>query len=435
MRKTRPSTNTGASSEMPSFSFWLTALCLLAVLMQIGLAFHTPVGQNGLFHTPDEGAHLQYVRYVAEHSTTPKFEGYSGVGGYEAHQPPAYYILAGNLYRAVSPFTDSPARWVRLLSVLFGVLAMLAVYKTSRWLYNGSQTMALAATAFYGLLPMNLFLNSAINNDPLANLMFALCVMETAQIYAQRELNPWPITRIGLWLGIGLLTKMNFAIAFGFVMFAIILSPGRDRRQKWITALISSVISLCLAAPYWISTIRSRPDDPLLLKAFEQTFKTTALADQIITQTGGMLGYIKLVTNWTFKSFWFAYGTPSTMKVGMPAFWQDGVYNVLLIVCVIAFVGYIFGLFTNKSDNSQALPTWWWPAWALIAVVVLGFAGFTLKYFQTQGRYLFGALGPIAIIFAFGWRSIFPRAVRGGADLILILTMVTLSAMAIFTIW
>lgn len=420
---------------MPSFSFWLTALCVLAALMQIGLAFHTPVGQNGLFHTPDEGAHLQYVRYVAEHTSTPKFEGYSGVGGYEAHQPPAYYIMAGNLYRGVNAFTDSPARWVRLISVLCGILAMLAIYKTTRWLYTGSQTMALAAAAFYGLLPMNLFVNSAINNDPLANLMFALCVMDVAQLYAQRELNPWPIGRIGLWLGIGLLTKMNFIIAFGFVILAIILSPGRDQRQKWITSIISSAIALCLAAPYWISTIRSRPDDPLLLKAFEQTFKSTALADQIARQVGGMLEYIQLVANWTFRSFWFAYGTPQTKAVGMPAFWQDGVYGVLLIWSVIALAGYIIGLFTNKNENSPALPTWWWPAWALIAVVVLGFAGFTLKYFQTQGRYLFGALGPISILFVFGWRSIFPKTAKAGADLLLILAMVTLSTMAIFTIW
>ena len=123
------------------------------------------------------------------------------------------------------------------------------------------------------------------------------------------------------------------------------------------------------------------------------------------------------------------------MKVGAPGFWPDGIYNVLLALSLICVVGYLFGLFTNKQDNTQALPMWWWPAWILIAAVVMAFAAFTFKYFQTQGRYIFGALAPISLMFVYGWRSIFPKRVRGSADLLLILLMVVLSAMAVFTIW
>jgi hypothetical protein len=66
----------------------LAAHSLLAIAYNLA----TPFGNNGYPNTPDEGAHFQYVAYVAREWRLPKFEGYAGVG-YEAHQPPLYYFL------------------------------------------------------------------------------------------------------------------------------------------------------------------------------------------------------------------------------------------------------------------------------------------------------------------------------------------------------
>ena len=77
-------------------------LLVVGVHFVLAIAYNltTPFGNNGYANTPDESAHFQYVAYVAHHWRLPIFEGYEGVG-YEAHQPPLYYFLAGLAYHLV----------------------------------------------------------------------------------------------------------------------------------------------------------------------------------------------------------------------------------------------------------------------------------------------------------------------------------------------
>jgi hypothetical protein len=99
-RKRRAKAKAGSEDFRGTPSALLWAVVAVFLVLSLLFNFRTPVGRNGYFHTPDEGAHIAYVRYVAEQGRLPRFEGYSGVG-YEAHQPPLYYTLAAQVWRVV----------------------------------------------------------------------------------------------------------------------------------------------------------------------------------------------------------------------------------------------------------------------------------------------------------------------------------------------
>jgi hypothetical protein len=142
----------------------LAAHSLLAIAYNLA----TPFGNNGYPNTPDEGAHFQYVAYVAREWRLPKFEGYEGVG-YEAHQPPLYYFLAAVVYA----LTGGEGKAVRLLSTLCSAGVVWLVWLTLRRLAPERPLLALTGMGFAAFLPMHIAIGSAVGNDALTNLLFA----------------------------------------------------------------------------------------------------------------------------------------------------------------------------------------------------------------------------------------------------------------------
>jgi hypothetical protein len=162
----------------------LTAHCLLAIAYNLA----TPFGNNGYPNTPDEGAHFQYVAYVAREWRLPKFEGYAGVG-YEAHQPPLYYFLAAVVYM----LAGGEGKAVRLLSTLCSAGVVWLVWLTLHRLAPERPLLALTGMGFAAFLPMHIAIGSAVGNDALTNLLFAatLYALLANLSNAQRQLiNP-----------------------------------------------------------------------------------------------------------------------------------------------------------------------------------------------------------------------------------------------------
>ena len=168
----------------------LTAHCLLAIAYNLA----TPFGNNGYPNTPDEGAHFQYVAYVAREWRLPKFEGYAGVG-YEAHQPPLYYFLAAVVYT----LAGGEGKAVRLLSTLCSAGVVWLVWLTLRRLAPERPLLALTGMGFAAFLPMHIAIGSAVGNDALTNLLFAAVLygllVNLGNARAFEALTPSPLSR------------------------------------------------------------------------------------------------------------------------------------------------------------------------------------------------------------------------------------------------
>lgn len=90
------------------------ALLLAAVLLRAFLLGATPFGQtvaHRLERLNDDPAHLNYVRYLAEHHAFPVQTHHSREpGDFEYYQPPLYYLVCAPLYacRLVPSLARSP---------------------------------------------------------------------------------------------------------------------------------------------------------------------------------------------------------------------------------------------------------------------------------------------------------------------------------------
>ncbi|RMF28308.1 MAG: hypothetical protein D6759_16100, partial [Chloroflexi bacterium] len=160
-------------------------LILLAYLV-IGFLY---AAKTPAWQVPDEPAHYNYVRHLAETGRFPVLE----MGDYdqdylarltaerfppdlpiepleyEDHQPPLYYLLAAPLYR----LTGGRLLPLRLLSLLLGAGLIPLAYAVARTLYPHRPVIALGAAAFVAFLPQHVAMMAGVNNDALAELLLA----------------------------------------------------------------------------------------------------------------------------------------------------------------------------------------------------------------------------------------------------------------------
>jgi hypothetical protein len=448
----------------------LTAHCLLAIAYNLA----TPFGNNGYPNTPDEGAHFQYVAYVAREWRLPKFEGYEGVG-YEAHQPPLYYFLAAAIYA----LTGGEGKAVRLLSTLCSAGVVWLVWLTLRRLAPERPLLALAGMGFAAFLPMHIAIGSAVGNDALTNLLFAAVLYAllvnlsnaTASPIAPENLHPLlkvppasrgnradslPLTSRGkpekrethdsvplakqgepsphsvplakrgepaggghlyqlfllpVLVGLTLLTKATGILLIPIMLLGVAIAV-RQQSGRWGAAFGAATLALVmtlLVSGWWLVRNYILYGDPLLQRTFLEVFAGTAKAQDFIK--GGMRWgqYAQLVADWTFRSFWFAYGAPETARTGLPNFLPDSVYLGLGALTLSAAVGFALRL----REPSPA----WARVWLLLAglclvLTLVSFVLFVRVFFQTQGRYFYPALLPISVFWALGWERLVPERYR-----------------------
>jgi hypothetical protein len=78
------------------------------------------------------------------------------------------------------------------------------------------------------------------------------------------------------------------------------------------------------------------------------------------------------------------------------------------------------------------------PVWRLvlvtIAAAVLGYVGYNLTFEQFQGRYLFTALVPIAMLLVLGWAAWLPRRLQAVGLVVIGTGLVGLNAYALLRV-
>ncbi len=159
---------------------YLTLGCLFAV--------NTPAWQ-----APDEPAHYNYVRYLAEKGAFPvlhmgdyphayleqikaaHFPPDMSIAPirYEFHQPPLYYALLAPVFA----LAHGSLLALRLASVALGAGIVSLAWLIGRRVFPGRPGPALGAAAFVAFLPQHLATVSQVGNDVLAELLFAAVLL------------------------------------------------------------------------------------------------------------------------------------------------------------------------------------------------------------------------------------------------------------------
>jgi hypothetical protein len=418
-------------------------LAVVAAYLVIGAlyAIYTPPWQ-----APDEPAHYNYIRALATTGHLPQMQtgdydqGYLTQIVFEQHfppdmsiapltyedwQPPLYYALAAPLFG----LTGGSLLALRLFSVALGAGIVILAFLLGRE-SRGDDTLALGAAAFVAFVPQHVAILASVNNDGLAELLLAAVMYGLVKF--QPGARTWPL---GLWLGLGLVTKLSCYIAVPLALLAYIqtlwpirpggIGQGADgigNRPAGIgnmfklppraySALGVIFIPLLVALPWWgRNLVLYGWPDVLGQLNHNRIVMGQITSAQWIAQYGwgSLLGRF---FTFTFQSFWGQFGW---MTTPLPPRY----YAIVGALALAALAGWGAAAWAQRATlwrdrRVQLLGAW-------VGLTVLMYLYYNLNFVQHQGRYLFPALIPLGLAFTIGlahwaksWRGAVLAALYG----------------------
>jgi len=384
-------------SRMQIMKDW-PAMVILAVFLIVGTlyAVYTPVWQ-----APDEPAHYNYIRALAEGDgfpvlepgdydqaylsrlTSERFPPELPVDSvkYEGHQPPLYYLLATPVYWLGGGSVVA----LRLFSLLLGGVGVAMVMAILREFWPERPGIAWLGGGLVAFIPQFVAMMAAINNDALTLALLWLWLW-LALRYLRGKTSPWVL---GIVLGLLLLTKST---GYGAAVLAVLAIALRARRTgqslRWSAREVLIILgpALVLGALWWVrnSVIYGWPDVMGLIRHDEVVFGQPRTADWIARE--GLFPFLIGAFRTTFRSFWGQFGW---MGVVLDAriYLGLGIFSGLLAWGAVwrLATGLRAGLEARQRDGLLLLG-----ASTLITAAL--FVGYNLTFVQHQGRYLFPAL-------------------------------------------
>lgn len=395
------------------------------------------------WQTPDEPAHYNYIRQLAQGGQIPVIApgDYDGdfnlrriappgarlgpedrarleAVQYEDHQPPLYYLLAAPIFA----LSGGSVAAVRLLSVAFGALGVVFAYLAVLEIFPERVELAALAVALIGLLPQHIHMLAGINNDALAEALLAAAVWRTARLI---RAGGGSIGGLAALVGLCFLTKTTAYYVFpvaGLAVFGLAWRRGRG----WVWPVFQfGLLALLIGLPWWARNLAVYGNGDLMGLGRHDAVVVgqTTTADWIAAH--GWLSfsdresYLFRAGQFTFQSWWGMFGW---LSVSLPSW----LYLALLAFTLLSAALFLAWWLRERGG----LAPWQRAALTALAglalITALGFVWYNTKYVQHQGRYLFPALIPVALAMALGWRTAVGRWTRVASVAWLALTLALL---------
>jgi 4-amino-4-deoxy-L-arabinose transferase-like glycosyltransferase len=248
-------------------------------------------------------------------------------------------------------------------------------------------------------------LSSSVSNDILAELVFGTALLLMVELLTDRftVLNT---TATGIILAIGCITKATCVILIPIAVVAYLLM-WRQGRYDVKTAAGHVLLMLFVAAlgsGWWFVRNNVLYGDPLAMSTFQNYFGDTARPEYWFSHGFTAFQYLELVVMWTFASFWGVFGH---MNIFMPSW----IYITAAGVSLIGIAGSVKGIPEWRRQSVLSNEIWVVFA-ATFVLVLLAFIRFNTVFFQAQGRYLYPAIVPVAVLWVLGIEGLLPRGER-----------------------
>jgi len=371
---------------------------------------------------------------------------------------------------------------LRFYSLTLGAGVVLCTYGVGRLTFPEQRGVGLGAAALVAYLPQHVAILASVNNDALAELLVALTLLVSAlylRLPGKTRLMRWHVA-LGVLVGLAFLTKTTAYFLVVIVVLAVLLRPlvalaasstgraagtvvnvanalaaampetdrQRNRKSGWRTGrflrsalyharevyapllrrsrntlLRRLALVLGTAAAFgvvwWVrnSIVYGFPD-VLGLGRHDVVVVGQLRTAERIAQVGGFEPYLRGAVQTTFNSFWGQFGW---MALPLPT----RAYTVIGAVLVLAGAGLIYTL-VSAVRVSRGTPTAYQGAVGVLLAItgllaLAAFLYYNLTFYQVQGRYLFTALMPFALVFAAGldaWARLLRRWLHSYADYI-----------------
>ena len=384
-------------------------------------AVYTPPWQ-----APDEPAHYNYVRQVAESGCCPRME----IGDwqsdylqqltstrfapdslarldtiqYEDHHPPLYYLLASLVYK----LSSGNLIVLRLFSVSLGAITVALSYMIGKVIWPVQPQIALGAMALVAFIPQHLAMMSAVNNDALAEAIVALALLWVIRYMKKDSV---PIWQFGLIAGLAILCKITIYFLLLLIPLAILLTWTKQEKPSPVLVQRLSaflLVAFIVGGGWWLRNISAYgfPDFLGLAAHDAVVADQTRTADTIARL--GFGSYLQQLIAVTFKSFWGQFGW---MALPLDSVLGGWIYRGFALLTLAGLSGAVISLRSSRTLEDNAITERRHIRIifaAAIFIVLAAFLYYNIEFVQWQGRYLFPALIPIASILVIGvdfWRG------------------------------
>lgn len=371
---------------------------------------------------------------------------------YEDHQPPLYYLLATLVY----DWSAGSLTALRLFSALLGAIVVCCAHALARAALPGRPWPALTAAAFVAFLPQHLAMMGAVNNDSLNEaligltlvalarwlrgdraglqrlaralfiLALALCLLLTlyglitagaALLFLALTLGGlalwraerhalWPLWFMGMLAGLLLVTKVGGYFVAGLPPLLLLmrlwragLPQRRDARRMLPAGLACLLLPALLTGALWWARNLAVYGWPDLLglaahdRVVADQLRTAELIDEV-----GVNAWLQRALGTTFTSFWGQFGW-----MALPL--QGHLLMPPLLLSLAAATGLPL---SARVSGGRGLRLLWRALWLAVGLGLLAYVYYNLEFVQLQGRYLYPALLPLALLTARGldaWRE------------------------------
>jgi len=426
---------------------------LLLAFIVTGLSYSVIVP---VFEAPDENAHFAYARYMAQTGSLPVQDPANpGPWSQEGSQPPLYYLLAALVIRGVDTSEVAALQWknpqnvmghpaepgnknrfihtdrerfpyqgavlavhlARLVSVLMGAGTVWLTYLIARQVFAPSgegpsePALALASAAFVAFLPQFLFISAAVNNDSAVTLfstasLYCLLRLTSSlgpQVAGDRAQWAWALA-LGICLGLALLSKLSALLLVPFLALTLAVEAWHKRLgHRFLVAVLAALGVAALVAGWWFLRNLRLYGDPVAANVMMEIAGRRAF--KLERFLGGAWEELRGL-RW---SFWALFGWFS-LPISRP------VYLVLDVLVLAAALGLVMRKLRPTTNRGTDFVAWRWPISLLLLwlLMVLGGLVWWAAFAKgAQGRLLFPAIAPIAVLLVAGWWPWLPRRTAG----------------------
>ncbi len=407
----------------PPTDRWQLAWLLLGVFyLLFGLLYSVIQPPTAL---PDEGANMQYVRFLGTQSRLPVWEpSGGGAGGYETQHPPLAYALQALAWRAAAGLPDN-LRWhaVRWFMVLLGLGLLPVTARLGRRLFPDDPPARFTLAATVQLLPLSLLYLCHANPDGVGLLLSALGLLLAARIYGdpgegEAGRLPWLAGAVG---ALAALAKLSVLPVLPVLLAAQAMRPDTPARAR--RARVAVILGVALVGSGWWY-VRN-----LLL--YGQVFIHTAGRLGTGLDLGARAGYGYAAKLTLTETFWSAWAQRGWFPPSLEPLLDGGVALMVLL----ALAGFLFVRRPADAGGAGSGPSPFLLRlcffWLLFVFVSQQVAFWTVDVeLNAGGRYLLAALPATATLLVAGVRRLGPRPARAAfpAWLALLLAMNVASA-------
>lgn len=413
----------------------LLALCLAFLVLAVTYSFVTPP-----FESPDEVGHYHYIVHVLNtHSLPVQRVGKLG----EAHQPPLYYVIAA-LFALPADLTDSTGQFTlnpefmlsgrggsdinaglhgsaetfpfrghslalhlaRFSSALMGTITVALTVLIGWKVFPNTPLVGLLAGALVAFNPQYLFISGSVNNDNLLTLISTASWWQI--IRAMQKPNQWrQWAYVSILLGVAFLAKVNGGLVIGLVAGTALLICAIEQRNPklllngiWTMAIVATLIS-----GWWFLRNQILYGDIHGWNVYREVFAVNLRYAPL------QWSDIKDFFSTQFRSFFGVFGW---MNVSSP----DWFYRFWQILCGLGLLGLItiaLRHLLRRQDNTKHPTSPNGYTLLILFGIFLAQEAYMLAVITQcnascyQGRYLFPAISPLAIILAWGLTGFLPR--------------------------